>query len=164
MFSVLFFFFLPFSPSFTLNCQYFFLGNQVQCALQTFFSVEMVCVANAACSLLWGENIIWSMPGSHQVVLPSGETASGASVLKLSSRQKIQVYIIFHSKFDQLKTIFCWAELQVYIVWFRGSHLWYQSIPPLKRAQSCPSVLEVRIPDSTVLIYTQVFWPLTQNL
>lgn len=33
------------------------------------------------------------MPGSHQVVLPSGETASGASVLKLSSRQKdISVY------------------------------------------------------------------------
>lgn len=39
-------------------------------------SVNVVFVAGVACSLLWGKDIIGSMPGSHLVVLPSGETAN----------------------------------------------------------------------------------------
>ena len=90
------------------------------------------------------------MPGSHQVVLPSRETTSRPSVLKLSSKKKIQVYIIFHSKFDQLKTIFCWAALQVHNM-VPGKSTVISGHPTSERAQSCPSVLEVRISDSTVL-------------
>lgn len=47
-----------------------------------FFLVDVVFVADVACSLLWEEDIIGSMPGSHLVVLPSGETASRTFITK----------------------------------------------------------------------------------
>lgn len=90
--------------------------------LAMFSSVDIVCVADAACSLLWGEDIIWSMPGSHLVVLPSGETANRASIIKLSQWQKDQSILVFfcfcfkkdekfYSNLDWLKITLCCTEL-----------------------------------------------------
>lgn len=107
------FFFLPFLHSFLLLSVVLPRQSGTVC-LATFSSssMEMVYIANAACSLLWGKDIIWSMLGSHLVVLPSGETTSKAilatKVYKVFPPPKIQN---FHFKFHQAKMmILCWLR------------------------------------------------------
>lgn len=51
------------------------------------FLVDVVFVADVACFLLWGKDMIRSMLGSHLVVLPSGESANKAIITKLSYQQ-----------------------------------------------------------------------------
>lgn len=65
------------------------------------FLVDVVFVADVACSLLWGKDTIGSMPGSHRVVLPSGETTSRLLLQSYLNQQKD--IVLYFKKANKMK-------------------------------------------------------------